>query len=193
MASPETVRWVLELLSEAYPDRFKLGENTLLVWARLLADLDDQALMAAAVEHATQSKWPPSVAELRELVFGAAEGPTLTAGEAWERITKAMSRFGLGDIPRFGAAALDGPQTPREFLGEMLWKCVEGLGGWRNLCLSEEGMVDRAHFFKVYEQMNAREQRERRALPEVRDFQLALQAARAERLLGAGDEDKQAS
>lgn len=185
MASEQTVTLVLRMLSQSYPDRFKLGEDTLTIWHRLLVDLPDDALMAAAIDHTTHSVFPPAVAELRNACFRMVEPETPTAGEAWAKIITAVNRFGTGDVPRYGSS-LPGAQTPEDYLGPMLWRCVGALGGWRYVCLSENGMADRAHFTRIYDQFVERERMASRMLPEVRQVMLQLQSGVAQQYLPEG-------
>jgi len=173
VASNEAVAAALKMVAKSYPGRFEADGDTARIWARLLADLDDAPLLAAAAHHASQSKWPPSVAELREAAFDIMRGEVAppTPGEAWGAVVKAIMQ-----------SSSRRPQEARATLGETTWRCIEAMGGWRDLCLSEEPMVDRAHFLRIYEQVQARDKAERRTLPEVRAL-----AARYAAGLPAGD------
>ncbi|MCZ7543339.1 MAG: replicative helicase loader/inhibitor [Anaerolineae bacterium] len=148
MAKPETIANILRVIAKAYPGRFEADEDTYHIWYRLLQDIPDDALVAATVHHTTLSKWPPSVAELRAAAFDIIEGNAAppTAGEAWSKVVRAMRSFGVYRLDE-AQAVLDG----------LTWRCVEALGGWRDLCLSENGATDRAHFIRLYEALQARE------------------------------------
>lgn len=182
MATDATMRAVLGMLTEAYPGRMKLGQDTLPVWSRLLSDVPDEVLMAAVVYHTTHNKWPPSIAELREASFEAVQGSQLTAGEAWDRVIRAAGRFGW---PR--------PEAAENDLGTVIWRCVGALGGWQYVCGSEDAMADRAHFMKIYDQIQERERRQAMMLPEVREVFARLQMGNKAGYLDDGHEDEEAA
>lgn len=175
MAEKETVASVVRMVAKAYPGRFEADADTYRIWHRLLQDVPDQALMAAAVHHATQSKWPPAIAELRAAAFDILQGDAapMTAGEAWSQVVKAMRAYGVYRL-----------DDARATLNAQVWRCVEAMGGWRELCLSENGVADRAHFIRIYDTVQAREKERRQTLPEVR----ALAAHYAQAALGAGEQ-----
>jgi hypothetical protein len=188
MATLETVGLVVSVVSEAFPGRFTVTENTIPIWHRILEELPDDVLLSAVLDRASNGAFPPSPAELRNACFEIVEPEALTAGEAWAKIIATAHRFGIGDIPRVGTA-LPGPQTPEEALGPLLWKCVAALGGWRYVCLSENEMADRAHFNRIYEQLVARERNERRMLPEVREIRARIQSGETQQYLTDGRHD----
>lgn len=176
MASEETMKSILRMLVQAYPERFKLAADTLPIWHRLLLDIPDVNLMAAAIRHVTENKWPPSVAELRNAAFDAVEPERLTAGEAWQQVCRNIRRFGFY-----------AQQEAKAAMPPLLWRCVESLGGYDYLCRSEEPMADRAHFIRIYEQIAERERQTARMLPEVRELRARLAAGQVQ-YLGTGDE-----
>lgn len=52
--------------------------------------------------------------------------PIAEANEVTALIFKAINKFGYNQS-----------QGAREFMGELAWSCVEGFGGWYNLCTNE--------------------------------------------------------
>lgn len=58
---------VLAILVAAYPNA-EIGEETLVVYEAMLADVDAKALQVVVLQHIATSKWFPTVAELREAV-----------------------------------------------------------------------------------------------------------------------------
>lgn len=159
MARFETVTAVIVMLTEAYPGKFEANAETFRVWSRLLEDIPDRALLAAAVHHTTQCKFVPTIAELRDAAFSITAGDLApeTPGEAWDRVSRAMRQLGSYRA-----------HEAREMLGEVLWRCIGAMGGWRELCLSENGVADRAHFLRAFEQIRDRDRVLVRSLPEVR-------------------------
>lgn len=54
--------------------------------------------------------------------------------------------------------------------------------GWRELCISEDAMADRAHFLKIYDQLAEREEREAAVpLPVMEKIRQIAQKREAER------------
>lgn len=137
MASELMVAKVMSLLSLYYPER---ETSTELVEAYFIAlvDLTDEQLEQAAAQAVRTLKWFPKVAELREIVGEqTAHGAGVTtATEAIEQIYRTIREIGSYSSPRF-----DDP---------LLNRVVAAMGGWRELCLSENVMADRAHMIKLY-------------------------------------------
>jgi hypothetical protein len=80
------------VLAHAFP-RWNLTADAIRTWAAMLSDVDPDALYAAAVQFATESDFPPSIAELRKRVASltGAAGSTatkMTTGEAWDEVLR---------------------------------------------------------------------------------------------------------
>lgn len=56
----------LGIAKAAYP-QWKPVEGTEQTWALLLKDMDDETLFQSLIAHCQSSKWPPSIAELRDM------------------------------------------------------------------------------------------------------------------------------
>ena len=91
------------------------------------------------------NKWSPSIAELREMAVDIQYGESLTWGESWERA--------VGAIRKYGSYR---PKEALESLDPITRKCVESLG-YRELCMSENVMADRANFRMIFETVSNRE------------------------------------
>ena len=115
------------------------------MWFALLGDLPYEVCATAAKKYMLTNKFPPTVAELRELSADIVNGDPLTWGESWERTLNAVRRFGSYNKMQ----ALDS-------LDPITRKCVESIG-YMELCMSENIMVERAHFQKVFEVYAKRE------------------------------------
>jgi hypothetical protein len=116
------------------------------MWFALLGDLPYKLCNVAIQKYMLTNKFPPTVAEIRELTANIENGDPLTWGESWERALNAVRRFGSYNQK----AAL-------ESLDPLTRKCVESIG-YMELCMSENIMVERAHFQKVFEVFAKREQ-----------------------------------
>jgi hypothetical protein len=108
----------------------------------MLADLDYAVANAAAERLIATSKWIPTIAEIREACLAITAGPKVPGGEAWGAVMRAIGRFGAYRTPGV-EFNLEDPIAQR---------CVLSLG-WRELCLSENAIADRARFIELYDQL----------------------------------------
>jgi len=178
MATLNEVVSVIGVLKLAYPSfgaRLTEDEWAALprVWHRLLRDIPFDLLDAAAAHYATTSgsAFPPSIAELRDMAFKVANPNRVSAEEAWGEVQKAIRQTGFYRAPEFDDPAIG--------------RAVQIIG-WRALCLSENEMADRAHFFRVYQAVAEREKHNALMLPEVRAVAARLEAV-ARAALRAGE------
>lgn len=151
---------MLKLLGEAYPT-FQLSRASIEVYVGLLTDLPAALLEQAVLEHISRSAFFPTIAELRGAAFDLLEAahPSLSAHEAWLVVQDEIHRIGHAGHP--------------EFVDPLLTQAVDALG-WRQLCLSDNPIADRAHFVQVYQALLERRKQEQRRPLEVRRF-IALQ------------------
>jgi hypothetical protein len=119
------------------------------MWFALLGDLPYEVCSVAAQKYMLTNKFPPTVAELRELCSGVVNGDPLTWGESWERALNAVRKYGSYN-----------KQAALNSLDSITRKCVESIG-YMELCMSENIMVERAHFQKIFEVFSKREQTEK--------------------------------
>ena len=141
-------------------------------YAALLADLD-YARCNAAVRVLLQSKtWIPSVADIRKTVLELERGPVRPAGDAWGDVLEAVRRYG----------AYRSPGVDFQFDDPEVARCVQALS-WREICLSENQIADRARFIELYGEVASQERREQQVplLAKARELR-----ARGE-LASAGD------
>lgn len=168
MTEAQAQELVVYLTAAFATDFARLGDAqsraTQKVYRDLLVDLDVTAARAAVERLAATSKWLPRVAEIREAALAATLGPVRTGAEAW------------GDVQRaFQRASADWTPT---FADPVVGRVVRALG-WRDLCLSENTVADRARFIEAYEQIAASERRDAQVanLPANRQLAQARQAA----------------
>lgn len=120
------------------------------LWYRELEDIPYKVAEAALRKWVATNKWSPSIAEIREITTTIQYGEQLTWGEAWERALNAVRRYGSYNRQ----AALDS-------LDPLTRKCVENIG-YMDLCMSENIMVERAHFQKIFEVYSKRAETDKR-------------------------------
>lgn len=118
MTWEETIK-AIGIITTAYPnfDKFrdeKHIRSMVAIWADMFSE-DDAGLVALAVkEHISTSKWPPSIAEIREIMTRIAHPDIIPPDEAWEVVSKYLDtegEYNHGDIyralPRAIAEAVD--------------------------------------------------------------------------------------
>lgn len=120
------------------------------LWFRELRDIPYKVAEASLRKWVATNKWSPSIAEIRELTATVQYGEQLTWGEAWERALNAVRQYGSYNREK----ALDS-------LDPLTRKCVENIG-YLDLCMSENIMVERAHFQKIFEIYAKREMTDKR-------------------------------
>ncbi len=122
------------------------NQQAMELWYREIQDIPYPVAEAALRKWVATNKWSPSIADIREMTAGIVNGDPLTWGESWERALNAVRRYGSYNKQ----AALDS-------LDPLTRKCVENIG-FMELCMSENIMVERAHFQKIFEVYAKREQ-----------------------------------
>ena len=156
MTKAETITLIQTLVVYYPASRIKADELTVNLYWEALQDLPGELVSAAVRRMVAMLKFPPSVADIREAVAKAvqeAQGAP-SAGEAWARVKRAIGLYG----------SYQG-ELARDYLGADLWRAVEYVGGWHELCLSEDPeTVKSAQFSRRYEAM-LQQQRERVQIP----------------------------
>lgn len=131
---------ISSMIKAAYPNSMVMPDrNSMDFWFEMLKDLQYEACKNSVVEIVSTSKFPPSIAEIREKCATKTNSKIKSPGEAYESVMTAISKFGRNE-----------PQKAYETLDEATVKAVKQLG-YVYLCNSENMMADRANFFKVYE------------------------------------------
>ena len=107
------------------------------LYGELLVDLPFQAVKEALHRRmlSEPSGFLPTVGEIRQSVAEVAiAAPSVE--EAWGLVLAEVHRVGYMGSPRFAY-----PQIPA---------ALRALGGWPELCASENQVADRAHFMRIY-------------------------------------------
>ena len=146
---------VLTILKSAYP-RFYQGmtkgdaETVINLWSAMFSDVEVEAVKLALYKIISTSQYPPTVAEVRQAIMDTQVGMVKDVGEVWNEITRAIRNFGYMR-----------EKEALETLSPMAVKSIHHMGGWKTLCMSETVMADRAHFIKIFTQLEKRENEER--------------------------------
>ena len=138
-------------LKTYYPrEQLLPNQQAMELWYRELCDIPYNVAEMALRKWVSTNKWSPSIADIREMTSGIVNGEPMAWGESWEKAMNAVRRFGSYNQ----AAAMDS-------LDPLTRKCVESIG-FMTLCMSENIMVERAHYQKIFEVYAKREQTEKR-------------------------------
>lgn len=136
---------LLVVLAASYP-KFEVDDLKVQVWYEMLGDLDYDVASMAVKKIIMQNTFPPAIAEVRKAAIEISSPRGLTAAEAWGEVIRAIRDYGY--YREKEAMASMSPITAQ----------VVRYLGWREICLSEEPEILRAHFLKMYDQVAAREQ-----------------------------------
>ena len=148
---------LVAIVVTAYPnyDKFRDDEAikaTVNLWA-LMFENDPSSIVGLAVKkHIATSKWPPSVAESRELMLEAQRPDLIAPDQAWAAVSDLMyqeGQYNHGDL--------------HQQLPPLIARAVETIG-WGNLwemhrayCVGGKPGMDRVAFMQQYTPMYERE------------------------------------
>jgi hypothetical protein len=128
---------VLAYLASAYPSA-SVSKETATVYFDVLKDLPFEACRDEARRLVRSSQWFPPAAVIRRGVCEHAGLLSKSADRAWHEVSVAVKDVGI-----YG-------QT--EWSDAIIGEAVRTIG-WREVCMSENQGVLRAHFFKIYEKI----------------------------------------
>ena len=132
------------------PDKFSIN-----LWYKMLKDIPYAVCSAAVMELMGTEKFAPSIAQIREKSLSYLEEPDKEAGEAWEFVRKMIRKHGYPE--------------EEEALAEMdeLTRSAVMAVGYLDICRSENIMVERAHFLRIYDTLRTRRKVDRSLPPAV--------------------------
>lgn len=135
-------------------------ECTSIIWHEMLSDVDDITAMNALKLLLATNEYPPTIASILEAVRKIKHPALPDAGEAWRRLSNAITQYGYYRESE-GLASLD--ETTR--------KVAEYIG-WRQICTAplEHEMANRAHFIKMWETISNRIKEEQLLPLELREM-----------------------
>ena len=144
MKPTEALELVRQLMA-CYPQA-PMGQESVQAYARHLADLDPEVCDVAIKRCIATSRFLPSIAEIREQAAACLDNAP-DAEEAWGIVMGEIRRKGYNGTPVF----------PHSRIAD----AVKAIGGWYEVCTSENATADRSHFVKAY---SAATKRSREAL-----------------------------
>ena len=129
---------------------FLPDSDSLNVWFSLLQDLDYMIAQAAIQKYMLTNKFPPTIADIREAATTVSIGEKPLWSDGWEQVLKNISKYGMCTYDPDRLAECMNSFDP------LTRQAVKRLG-WKELCMSENIMADRANFRMIYEQIADRE------------------------------------
>ncbi len=153
---------ILTIIASVYP-KFYIPEDEekatykVDIWYSFLKDLDYNVAQLAVQKLVMTNKFPPSIAEIREIAAKIASGESASAGEAWGEVESAIHRYGSC---RYDATRLEEAMNS---LSETTRRVVKWMN-WTEICDSENLGVVRGQFMKIYDTESKRVE-ERKSLP----------------------------
>lgn len=143
---------------QTYFPRFNLLPNreAMELWYMELKDIPAELLTAALRKWVVTEKWPPSIAELRELCSEISEGKLPDWGDAWSEVSCAVRRYGYMR-----------PEEAIESMSPATQAAVRRIG-WTQICESENQDTLRAQFRQIFEIVSKREIEDRKLSQELK-------------------------
>jgi hypothetical protein len=120
---------------------FKAGDKaTMSIWYKFFEHDDYHTTELAIMKYISESNKTPTVADIRAKIAEIKQPDiSITGSDAWGQVLHAIRYRGI--------------YQEQEALAEMdpiVARIVKRLG-WKNLCMSENQMADRAHFIKLWD------------------------------------------
>lgn len=132
-------------LSTAYPrDNFIPNEYTFNLWYSALHDIDYQRLNKAAQAYIMANKFPPTIAEIRQIAYDLDAPADDLAAEEWARLMKALGHAGSPEAADYWNRL---PETTKEIIGGF-----SEYREWANMPTVDLMSVQRPMFIKRFEE-----------------------------------------
>ena len=163
MRKSEIVK-LIGICSVNYRNFPEQGKEEMLVelWVNMLDDIEFEVAEIAIKRHLSKSVFPPTIADIRQHIADLKYSKHPTPLEAWGKVTEVIRKYG----------SYRESDAMRELEG-LTRKAVEYFG-YRDLCISENVMADRAHFLKTYENLITRENENNKLSPLLQESLLKI-------------------
>lgn len=169
--SIEDFRTIMRGLQAAYPrDNFVPNEYTFNLWYTTLQDIPYTSLLKASQNYIMTNKFPPTIADIRQLSYDMSSQPEELSSQAWNQLLRALRD---AYAPNSEQVWEQLPEITRNIVGG-----YAAFRAWGNTELSSLESVQRPMFLKRYEEMQSRFRREaaipsaiRKPLPSLTDVE----------------------
>lgn len=136
-------------IKSAYPTANVMPDvYSIRLWYRMLGDLPYKVCETALFELFSTHTFPPSISEIRGKCAEYTAHPAVDEGTAWGEVKSAIGRYGIYRT-----------EEALQSMSPAVRKAVERIG-FRDICLDENEMATRAHFFRIYKAIVDREKQE---------------------------------
>lgn len=116
------------------------------MWYRELADIPYPVAEAALRKYVATNKFSPTIADIREMAATVENGDKPLWSDGWDQVLRAVRKYGSYR-----------PVEAMESMDEITREAVRRLG-YKELCMSENIMAERAQFRMIFEQIVDRRQ-----------------------------------
>jgi predicted ribosome quality control (RQC) complex YloA/Tae2 family protein len=145
---------LLTIIKAVFPNFTGLSnEISIGIWYEMIGELDYNKAAVSVKRHLATSKFPPTVNDILVASADISENRIQTSADAWNDVLEAIRKFGVYRVEE-GVNSLQEPT--RSIMRNQ----------FRETCLSENLMADKAHFLRMYDTYSKRDQTER-LLPET--------------------------
>lgn len=167
MNKADTIK-MIAVMVKAYPNSDKYQtetdiQQTVNLWATVFVDDDVNIVNLALMKHIQTSKWPPSIAEIREIMMTIQCPDLIPPDEAWLAVSDVMYSAG-----EFGYGA-------ENSLPPLIRRAVSSIG-WSNLwqmhrsgSMGKTAGMDRVAFMDIYKPLYERERQRMQLAPSIRE------------------------
>lgn len=133
-------------LQTFYPreNLFKTDKETEL-WFEMLEDIPYDVAQLGIKKWVTTNKWSPSIAEIRKEAAEIIHGAPKSWEQAWQEVIASIGAYGS----RRTAEAM-------ETFDDVTREAVKRMG-YRNICMSENPVSERANFREIYKELSERD------------------------------------
>ena len=132
--TPSEAMTLVRQMMAAYPAA-PMGPDNIQAYASHLADLDVEVAAVAIRRCIASCRFLPSIAEIREQAATCLDDAP-DAEQAWGIVCAEIRRVGHNGRPAFPHARI--------------LDAVQAIGGWYDVCSSDNAAADRSHFVKAY-------------------------------------------
>lgn len=151
------------------------NDQAMELWFRQLQDIPYQVAELALNKWVATNKWSPSIAEIREQAAAIKCGEKPLWSDGWEEVLRAIKSYGSY---RETEALQSMTETTRQAVKRL---------GFRNICMSENIMADRANFRMIFEQIADREHKTQQLPVQLTNLIEAVREKEKQTLIGDGN------
>ena len=150
------------------------NEQAMELWFSQLQDIPFEVAQAGLQKWVATNKWSPSIADIREMYASITQGELPDWGDAWDEVQRAIRYFGHYR-----------EDEAMESLSPLTQKVVRRMG-FKNICISETPMNERANFRMIYESLAEKEKKNAQIPAQLKNL---IEDIRKEnpKLLGGGE------